>query len=130
MRQEVYRVAYDEAKAELGEILGKFEALRLRKDRIEAVVDALKPLMGAETPTAGPDRLTTAERPAAPAEHAPSLVQESAPQVPEPVSQPVQQAAEESTDPFQRRVENAIGLGSGARDIREYSRLFNGGSSR
>lgn len=130
MRQEVYRVAYDEAKAELGEILGKFEALRLRKDRIEAVVDALKPLMVAETPTAGPDRLTTAERPAVPAENAPTLVQESAPQAPEPAPQPAPQATEETTDPFQRRVENAIGLGSGARDIREYSRLFNGGSSR
>ncbi|HUN86218.1 MAG TPA: hypothetical protein VMU48_17695 [Terracidiphilus sp.] len=129
MRQEVYRVAYDEAKAELGEILAKFEALRVRKDRIEAVVDALKPLMVAEAPTAGPDRLTTSERPAAPTEHAPSLVQENVQQAPEP-AQPAQQVAEETLDPFQRRVENAIGLGSGAKDIREYSRLFNGGSSR
>ena len=130
MRQEVYRVAYDEAKAELGEILAKFETLRLRKDRIEAVVDALKPLMVTETPTVGPDRLTTPERTAVAAEPAPPLVQESAPQAPLPVSQPAQQVAEETVDPFQRRVENAIGLGSGAKDIREYSRLFNGGSSR
>ncbi len=45
MRQEVYRVAYDEAHAELTEILGKFEQLRTRKDKIEKVVEALKPLL-------------------------------------------------------------------------------------
>ena len=61
MRQEVYRVAYDEAKSELGEILGKFEALRLRKDRIEKVVEALKPLLGAD----GGPRAAFAEKQAA-----------------------------------------------------------------
>jgi len=122
MRQEVYRVAYDEAKAELGEILSKFEQLRLRKDRIEAVVEALRPLLGAETKTASAP--AQVERVAAPAEG-------TTEQVPEPIPMPVAQAAAEETgDPFQRRVENAIGIGSGARDIREYSRLFNGGSSR
>ena len=49
MRQEVYRVAYDEAHAELTEILGKFEQLRVRKDRIEKVVEALKPLLSTAT---------------------------------------------------------------------------------
>lgn len=53
MKQEVYRFAYDEANAELTQILGEFEQLRLRKDRIEKVVEALKPLAGADA-TAAP----------------------------------------------------------------------------
>ncbi len=51
MRQEVYRVAFDEASAELSEILNRFEQLRSRKDRVEKVVEALKPLLaGNESP--------------------------------------------------------------------------------
>ncbi len=52
MKQEVYRFAYDEANAELTQILGEFEQLRLRKDRIEKVVEALKPLAGADAAAA------------------------------------------------------------------------------
>ena len=44
MKQEVYRFAFDEANAELAQIIGEFEQLRQRKDRIEKVVEALKPL--------------------------------------------------------------------------------------
>ncbi|HLY40552.1 MAG TPA: hypothetical protein VKR52_05025 [Terracidiphilus sp.] len=121
MRQEVYRVAHDEAKAELGEILGKFEQLRLRKDRIEAVVEALKPLLAADAQAES----------AAPAPNASSgPAEETSEELPEPIPMPVAQATEDAGDPFQRRVENALGVGSGGRDIREYSRLFNGGSSR
>lgn len=124
MRQEVYRVAFDEAKAELAELLGRFEQLRQRKDRIEKVVEALKPLMGSEVRVAIPERAGAPER-------QPSLAPPEAPQpTPEPAPQAVPQAIEDSSDPFQRRVDSAVGLGSGARDIREYSRLFNGGSSR
>ncbi|HVZ83627.1 MAG TPA: hypothetical protein VG893_08125 [Terracidiphilus sp.] len=46
MKQEAYRFAFDEANAELTQILGEFEQLRVRKDRIEKVVEALKPLAG------------------------------------------------------------------------------------
>jgi hypothetical protein len=123
MRQEVYRVAYDEAKSELGEILGKFEALRLRKDRIEKVVEALKPLLAA-------DAQASAERPAPVPDRQPSFaIPEPIHQVAETVSQPVQQGFDQSNDPFQRRVDSAIGSGSTSRDAKEYSRLFNGGSS-
>ncbi|HZB89152.1 MAG TPA: hypothetical protein VE291_10870 [Terracidiphilus sp.] len=44
MKQEAYRFAFDEANQELTQILGEFEQLRARKDRIEKVVEALKPL--------------------------------------------------------------------------------------
>ncbi|MGA7857139.1 MAG: hypothetical protein WCA11_04400 [Terracidiphilus sp.] len=124
MRQEVYRVAYDEAKSELGEILGKFEALRLRKDRIEKVVEALKPLLGADAQTA------FAEKQAPAPERQPAFaVPEPIHQVADPVPQAVPQAVDQGSDPFQRRVDAAVGLGSVARDVKEYSRLFNGGSS-
>ena len=53
MKQEVYRFAFDEANSELSQILGEFEQLRARKDRIEKVVEALKPLAGIEASGAG-----------------------------------------------------------------------------
>ncbi len=58
MKEEVYRFAFDEANAELSQIMGEFEQLRQRKDRIEKVVEALKPLAaGTEAPqTATGDR--------------------------------------------------------------------------
>jgi hypothetical protein len=130
MRQEVYRVAFDEAKAELSELLSRFEQLRQRKDRIEKVVEALKPLLAADGQGASPDRAAMERAAAMPERQQSYAVPEPSQPAPEPVAQAAQQGAEESNDPFQRRVESAIGLGSGARDIREYSRLFNGGSSR
>ena len=45
---EAYRVAFDSANSELNDILAAFEDLRARKERIEKVVMALKPLLGAE----------------------------------------------------------------------------------
>lgn len=48
MNKEVYRFAFDEANTELSAIVGEFEQLRLRKERVEKVVEALKPLAGSE----------------------------------------------------------------------------------
>jgi hypothetical protein len=48
MNKEVYRFAFDEANTELSQIVGEFEQLRLRKERVEKVVEALKPLAGSE----------------------------------------------------------------------------------
>lgn len=56
MKQEAYRFAYDEANAELTQILGEFEQLRIRKDRIEKVVEALKPLAVVDAPGAPAER--------------------------------------------------------------------------
>jgi len=128
MRQEVYRVAYDEASAELSEILGRFEQLRLRKERVEKVVDALKPLVIA----AEAERAAMPERQSRPIE---SPLQSSSPapaeqvqtNAPSPIPYPVQQS---SNDPFGRRSEVAVGQSGSARDVSEYSRLFNTGVSR
>jgi hypothetical protein len=129
MRQEVYRVAFDEANAELSEILGKFELLRLRKDRIEKVVEALKPLIaGAETQTAAIERsaASTERSTEVPSAH---TVAEPAQTSPSPIPYPVQPATQ-SSDPFARRLESAVGQSSAAKDVSEYSRLFNTGVSR
>ena len=48
MNKEVYRFAFDEANAELIAIMGEFEQLRMRKERVEKVVEALKPLAAGE----------------------------------------------------------------------------------
>jgi len=56
MKQEVYRFAFDEANSELNQILGEFEQLRQRKDRIEKVVEALKPLAVVEAQAASTER--------------------------------------------------------------------------
>jgi hypothetical protein len=129
MRQEVYRVAFDEASAELSEILAKFEQLRLRKDRVEKVVEALKPLVASEA------QATSTERVAAPAERQSaekdgpghSVSEPSQPTTPSPIPYPIQQPA---SDPFSRRIETAVGQGGSAKDVSEYSRLFNTGVTR
>lgn len=51
MRQETYRFALDQASAELRDIVAKFEALRSRKEQVEAVVEALRPFIGLQTAT-------------------------------------------------------------------------------
>jgi len=56
MKEEVYRFAFDEANAELTQIVGEFEQLRMRKDRIEKVVEALKPLAGSDTQAGSGER--------------------------------------------------------------------------
>lgn len=45
MYQAAYRNAFDSASAELSEIVSQFDQLRMRKERIEKMVEALKPLM-------------------------------------------------------------------------------------
>jgi hypothetical protein len=129
MTQETYRFAYDEANAELQEIVAQFEQLEARKDQIEHVVEALKALI-AEAPST--------ETTSADAEQAPFLVQnvaettEAAPEsFPEPAFEPEPvYAAEQSSDPFQRRIDNALRHGLGARESRVLPRALNGLLSR
>jgi hypothetical protein len=128
MTQETYRFAYEEANAELREILGQFEVLQARKDQMEQVVAALKVVLeqaSAETSSV----LQT--------EHVPFLVHQSveivqeahAERAPEPVFEP-EPAYVESSDPFQRRIDNALRHGLGARDSRIMPRGLSGLLSR
>lgn len=56
MKQEVYRFAYEEANSELTEIVGEFEQLRARKERIEKVIEALRPFAGPDVQVAATDQ--------------------------------------------------------------------------
>lgn len=106
MRQEVYRVAYDEAHAELLEISTRYEELRRRKETLESAVTALAPVLGVALPA-------QAVQPAS----------QPAPSVPQNMAEPasygfnevpaVQHNSDESsTDPFQQRVRNALKFSS------------------
>ena len=107
MRQDVYRVALDEAQVELVDISKRFEESRQRKETLESVVAAIGPMLG------------IAE--AAKREGAPAVVEMASPepqasqeptaytfdQVPAPLPD------ESITDPFQRRVRNALKFSNG-----------------
>ena len=134
MRQETYRFALDEASAELRQILEQFEELRLRKEQLEVVVEALKPFISLQSEPVPAEAevefaMSEAEQQLAsePAEFTfmrgsgPSTepVQISAePPVAEPVLAGVaaEDAAQEqvayfrqpSADPFQRRIDDAL----------------------
>lgn len=105
---EVYRVAFDSANNELNDILGAFEELRARKDRIEKVVLALKPLLGAEEAAAA----------AAAVQSASDAANEAGQSSEEPTYQ--YQATNGSGDPFASRLNSALGHGVG----RKFSRQF------
>ncbi len=111
MRQDVYGVAYQEARSELLDISNRFEQLRQRKEHLEGVVGALGPLLGAKAAPAShaaeAPKVATVEPGAAaePASYTFNQVEVSSPTAEEPVS-----------DPFQRRVRNALKFGSLTRE--------------
>jgi hypothetical protein len=141
MTQDTYRFAYEEAHAELREILAHFDQLQARKEQVEQVVDALKALL-----VEGP-LVQTAVEPAT--ESAPYLVhqvseavqevkqeigQESFPMPvihlePTLIAEPAY-AGEQASDPFQRRIDNALRHGLGSRESRILPRALSGLLSR
>lgn len=129
MRQDVYRVAFDQANAELNEILSKFEQLRARKERIEKVVDVLKPLVGSELQSAPSETLA-----GFPQGGYAQMEQVQAPPPP-PAPEPQQMApvheplAAPPASPT-RRSDSAFAGSAPTRDVREYSRLFTNGQTR
>lgn len=119
IRLEAYRVAYEEASAELKEFLQKFEHLRYRKDHLARVVEVLRPLVGQAASVAVLEPRPAESEPAAySSEPVPA-----APEVTETASaQPQPPQEEVASDPFQRR-DAAMGAGA-TKDLRDYSRLF------
>jgi hypothetical protein len=107
-----YRIAFDSANSELNEILGAFEELRARKERIEKVVMALKPLLGAEEAAAGnPNPSDSSTDPGSSGEDVPSYQ--------------YQATNGSSPDPFQRRIDSVLGHGgSGSREPRKFNRAL------
>lgn len=106
---EVYRVAFDSANSELKDIVGAFEDLRARKERIEKVVMALKPLLGAEEAAAAAAAMQTATEAA-----------DQASQSLEEVPAYQYQSSNGSGDPFASRLNSALGHGVG----RKFNRQF------
>ena len=106
MRQDVYRVAQDEAHSELLEISKRFEELRRRKESLESVVTALAPMLGVAIPT------PTTQPAYEPAPPAPQGTAEQANHTFNEASAPQADSEESITDPFQRRVRNALKFSS------------------
>jgi len=107
---EVYRVAFDSATSELNDIIGAFEELRARKERIEKVVMALKPLLGAEEAAAAAAAVQSAS-------DAANEAIQSSEEVP---AYQYQGSNGASSDPFARRLDSALGHGAG----RKFNRQF------
>jgi hypothetical protein len=123
MTQETFRTAYQQAHAELSDLQEQFERLRLKKEKIEKVVEALKPLIELYATGAVEDK--AASDPSLYLIHeskdaVPEPVQRASQPSPEPVleqveysatatSEPVEYAMEStSSDPFQRRIESVL----------------------
>lgn len=106
---EIYRIAFEAANSELTEISAQFERLRIRKDQIERLVTVLKPLLDEEE--------TTSLQVSAQGQQQREEVQETA-------GEGSLQSEAFTADPFQRRTDHILGIGSGIRDVRQYSRQF------
>jgi hypothetical protein len=136
MTQETYRLAYEEASNELKEILTQFDVLRVRREKIQQVADALKPLLtdgplpeSAVSAASEPSPFLVQQSSTVPAEPTPAPV--AAPDAfPEPAVEQEPAFASESSDPFQRRIDNALRHGLGSRESRILPRALNGLLSR
>jgi hypothetical protein len=104
---DVYRVAFDSANAELNQILVSFEELKARKERIEKVVLALKPLLGATDES----------------DHDSASPSSDSGQPEEIPTYQYQVTNGSSADPFQQRIDQVLG-GAGGRDPRRAHRQF------
>jgi hypothetical protein len=128
MRQQTYRTAYDEAHAELQDLTVQFEALCLRKEQVERVLEALRPFLGLISETVA--ELATAYATSESAQPVSEHVQFTYTQVSTPTGESIQmtsegpaepvpvdaEATEEqlayfrqpSSDPFQKRIDDAL----------------------
>lgn len=106
---EIYRVAFESANSELNEISTEVQRLLVRKEQVERLVTALKPLFDEEQESSSP---ASAEG------------QEQQAEVQETAGEGNSQPEAFTADPFQRRVDHVLGIGAGIRDVRKYSRQF------
>lgn len=134
MTQETYRSAYDEACAEMRTIDGRFAQLRARKDQMEQIIEALRPLMAGEQSASAVEKAETHVTPVAPVETVTFSMQVTPePMAVEPDAAPVEEpvySEDTTSDPFQRRIDNALKHGFAARESRILPRALNGLLSR
>ena len=119
IRQEAYRMAFDEASTELKEFVLKFEQLRFRKEQIEQLVDVLRPLLGQGASLSVVEPGTASVEQNLSSEAQPEVAQSEVSSM-----EATQQAEENPPDPFQRRGEAPVSVAAGGKDLRDYSRLF------
>jgi hypothetical protein len=107
-QDNAYRAAYHTASAELNEVFREVEQLRIRKERVEKVLEALQPLL--EFP------MQAFERELTPAYAASEPVQRIADPSPNP-DQAIEPAyprarhdASAPADPIQKRIDSILGL--------------------
>lgn len=110
---EIYRVAHAAATSELIEITEEFERLRARKDQVERLISALRPVIGE-------DQQQTSAPEAASTQPAPQRVETK----PESAGETKEETGTMVAEPFQRRVDHVLGIGAGIRDVRQYTRQF------
>jgi hypothetical protein len=106
MRQDVYRVAHDEAQLELVAIEGRFEQLCVRKERLERLIEAIGPMVGMEVPVSAP----VAEETQTPSPIEPEPISEPLTYSFHQVPVPLPDLDETGGDPFKRRVRDALKL--------------------
>jgi hypothetical protein len=76
---DCYRAALNAANVELSEIVGEFDQLQVRKDRLEVVLAALKPIMGFA------EQVSSADRPDA--DRSSELIEQAMAPSPEPMQE-------------------------------------------
>ena len=109
IHDQAYLAALNASRAELGEILAKFELLNARRDRMQKVADSLKPLIESEQQVITPIHIAAVASPepcSDPTDPHYFMVQnpvESAPIVKE-------QAEDHPLDSIQRRISSALGM--------------------
>lgn len=102
----VYRSAFESASAELSEIYARAEELLVRKEKVEAVLTALEPLIFRA-------QATEVGRVSAQADSFPEVseqVLESLPTRIEPQTLAPAALAEDGSDPIQRKINSILGL--------------------
>jgi len=144
MELNAYRVAYEAANSEFGVILKEFNQLNLRKNQLERVVEALRPIAGLDTQGAATEQrgespalnqvqqlvqqiveapvepIRPAEPQSEPAQPAVALPHDLLEQVDYPAPEGVHLDEEVSSDPIQRRIDSALKHRSAFRGIRDY----------
>lgn len=119
--QEIYRLAHETACSHLGEITTEFEKLRIRKEQVERLISALKPVIGEGEK---PAPVSVVEQPSGTNEREETVAQPVAMSMAQPVKQEASQPLGVGADPFQRRIDHVLGIGAGIRDVRQYTRQF------
>ena len=129
MKQETYRFAYEEANAELREIMAHFDVLRHRKEQMEQVVEALKVVLLNEGKVRDSEAVAQEQVPFIVHQSVEILANDNNLPIPEPAFEP-EPAYVESADPFQRRIDMALRHGLGSKESRILPRALSGLLSR